>query len=1388
METNSEHYWNSRFENDWSECRGREQTLFFYKILLSSLPEWLANAMRRECMSICDFGCALGDGSDLLAQYFPGRVTGVDFAEVAIQQARETFPRLNFENWDLRERFPKNAFDVIVSSNTLEHFADPWESADKLAEFCNKAIVLLLPYREFRRHEEHEVTFDAPNIPLTVAGGKFVLTQSSVVDARLLENTEWHGEQILLVYAEGSFLHSQSVSLGHVAFEKSPAVVLQQDWAKLIEEGERRQAQFESALLAFQDGAGSVQGVEIIERLGIIHSEMQAASVNAVDKLAQCLQEKGVLEERSVNLTRELDRMRSENFRLSERMGELVNEFRGKEDALISSRAQADELLHAAMERVSTLEDITASCRELIGASLELLAQFAVGDVKHEIEALLGKLALKSFDVVEVQSFAAYHLRDVARRYVAGLPSAVFIDEGIVDGEAPIARLPVVLRLADRIRSLEDELSLAESRIKSWEREWLSTIKTVERLQLQVDVLESPQNVGVIAEKARALEATLHNIGLQVFMAWQSLIDGEDLTTARDFLEQIEADRWRRDLLNLKGTAESLVNTLSCLEQSMEELNAQVFNAWTAASENADPADARASVEAIKVDCWKDDLLHVKQLAGSSETGLANSPQSAKPLVSVVLPIYNQAEFAEQSIESVIAQTYSNWELIVLDDGSADGLAEVVRKFADDKRIKFVRQVNQKLPAALNNAFHFARGQYLTWTSADNIMAACHLERLLEALEKRPECGLAYSDYWVIDDRGLPHCDMSWRPHNRDQEIPHLIRLPNEVTLANFHESGDNFLGASFMYRRDVAQIAGRYSEKTFGGEDYDFWLRLHLITDFVHVKEPLYYYRVHDNTLSARARELRLFDNIQALLRDDQWRRNNLLASGLTPSTPETGLRPASQYSGLIAGEVDARLYSAISQGRISPSADSPIVIELDVHIRKANSDLLSKADIVICQNDFALEYIRKQPWARRLRLVKKDEANSDALHHAYALVYADKMLGLHKATEPGPLPRLDAEFKCRRVLLLVDRWAHGGVESVVSDLALQFAAEGKHVHVASFQGQAPLQTDLPHTAVRRVTFDGSVPSLVDYVGQHRIEVVNYHHCTAGVTDVQAAGASTIYTLHNCYLWFDETQRANLASVFKSMDRFIAVSPQVAQFACHNFGLDPLRMEVVPNGLPKEKLPAPSERRRKGKDKGKFNVLSLASFNRVKLQGALIAGFEKAAQDRPDLHLHLIGHPLDPVFFDEVFEQVNASPVSDQITIIPGVTRESALKLLSTSQLFALPSALEGWSIALMEAIAARCVVVASDVGSASSLVVEGGSLLLVPSPLGELDDVSFEDFRSYLACRDELHINALADAISKAYDHYDEFAAATAYQRDQLLSITDMGEMSARYCEVYR
>ncbi len=202
--------------------------------------------------------------------------------------------------------------------------------------------------------------------------------------------------------------------------------------------------------------------------------------------------------------------------------------------------------------------------------------------------------------------------------------------------------------------------------------------------------------------------------------------------------------------------------------------------------------------------------------------------------VSVVLPTYNHVQYLPQALSSLLGQTFGDFELIIVNDGSTDQTAVFLAQINHPK-IKIITQENKGLPAALNRGFEDARGAYWTWTSADNVVAPTWLEELVKALDESPEeVGYALGPYAIINDNN----QILGIERNQCFETQHWLR-----TAGN----------ASFLYRADVAKKAGVYDASLTGAEDLDMWLRLSMLTRGVHVESVLYYYRVHGNSMTAQ-------------------------------------------------------------------------------------------------------------------------------------------------------------------------------------------------------------------------------------------------------------------------------------------------------------------------------------------------------------------------------------------------------------------------------------------------------------------------------------------------------------------------------------------------------
>jgi len=238
------------------------------------------------------------------------------------------------------------------------------------------------------------------------------------------------------------------------------------------------------------------------------------------------------------------------------------------------------------------------------------------------------------------------------------------------------------------------------------------------------------------------------------------------------------------------------------------------------------------------------------ELAAADDAAL--QAHFAWPLVSVILPVYNHADMLENAAHSVLYGAYPNLELIVLDDGSNDEIEPVLQRLSINPRVRIYRQPNQKLPRALSHAHRFARGQFITWTSSDNLMAPTALETLVKRLLEHPEAMLVYADVAVIDEQGRLAKNSDYRPQNQDPQHPEIMRLHRRAEPLGFEV--DNYINACFLYRRRAAQaLECRFADDLRGLEDYDFWLRLQKIGQIQHAgnREPLYYYRIHERSMS---------------------------------------------------------------------------------------------------------------------------------------------------------------------------------------------------------------------------------------------------------------------------------------------------------------------------------------------------------------------------------------------------------------------------------------------------------------------------------------------------------------------------------------------------------
>jgi glycosyltransferase involved in cell wall biosynthesis len=185
-----------------------------------------------------------------------------------------------------------------------------------------------------------------------------------------------------------------------------------------------------------------------------------------------------------------------------------------------------------------------------------------------------------------------------------------------------------------------------------------------------------------------------------------------------------------------------------------------------------------------------------------------------RPKVSVIIPTYNHKKFISEAIQSVLDQTFRDFELIIIDDGSTDGTANVVNSFSDG-RIKYVYQSNCGRSYARNRALNIASGRYITFLDSDDLYLPDKLQLQVDFLDTHPEFGMVYTSAYCMDEAGILLNDSYMATVSGQIYKDIAFYVPVTITLP------------TVMARREVFDKVGGFDEKMERFEDTDMWRRI---------------------------------------------------------------------------------------------------------------------------------------------------------------------------------------------------------------------------------------------------------------------------------------------------------------------------------------------------------------------------------------------------------------------------------------------------------------------------------------------------------------------------------------------------------------------------------
>ena len=222
------------------------------------------------------------------------------------------------------------------------------------------------------------------------------------------------------------------------------------------------------------------------------------------------------------------------------------------------------------------------------------------------------------------------------------------------------------------------------------------------------------------------------------------------------------------------------------------------------------------------------------------------------PKVSVVIPAYNTMKYLPATLESVLQQTFADFEVLMINDGSSDGIVAWVNELTDP-RVRLISQPNQGLPGARNTGILNAQGEYVAFLDADDLWEPTKLEKQVRCLDEQPEVGVVYTWSLLVDEQG--------------QSIGRIHAGQGEGNLWKQLLLGEDPIanGSAAMVRRCCFDTVGLFDTSLKSAEDLDMWLRIAAHYPFAGIKEPLTLYRQHPHSMSKNRQ--RMFHSLRVVI-----------------------------------------------------------------------------------------------------------------------------------------------------------------------------------------------------------------------------------------------------------------------------------------------------------------------------------------------------------------------------------------------------------------------------------------------------------------------------------------------------------------------------------------
>lgn len=719
----------------------------------------------------------------------------------------------------------------------------------------------------------------------------------------------------------------------------------------------------------------------------------------------------------------------------------------------------------------------------------------------------------------------------------------------------------------------------------------------------------------------------------------------------------------------------------------------------------------------------------------------------------VVIPLYNHERYISAAIDSVLRQTRPVDEIILIDDGSIDAGFHVASELLrSDSRAHLCSQVNSGAHVAINRAIESSNSEYVAVLNSDDVFFPEKIAKSEAVFRARPNIDLLIGGVEIIDESGLAVSNGStidWldRAHRFFNDTGFIgLSLLHE----NFAVTTSNMVFRKELWKSNSGFQALRYCH------DLDF-LMTSQRNGYIHYDSAKYIsYRVHKtNTIKDSLSKIRVE-----------------IAAVLANAFRECG---HALTDGVISAKTIVALYELVKTKDLSNLA-----LMLSA-VRSTYADRGAFYRAVTSEQYFkAYEMVLEGVPTRSIPLASEPPVRLNN-------VAGDDMTSLRTAETRGVKRR-----SFLTIVIEVGSFDKGGLEKVVLDSAISFKQRGIEPIIVSVGLVGHLGTVAASHGVEvlQLPIAGRAIFYRALLKIREVKLAMSHFSRVGYQIFRDLGIPNITFIHNVYAMLAGDALSNFKADDHLVGTYISVSPKATRYASNKLGVDPAKIVTIPNGLilrehEHRALAEPADRGRLGLKLGDYVFLNVASYNLHKGHYLMAQAMDIVRRQRSDIKLVCVGNEIYPPHVQQLRDHLKNKGLESTMTL-PGFYADVA-PFLKMSDAFVLPSFIEGWSIAMNEAMFYEKPLILSDTGGASEVIENEDIGIVIDNEYGDVINLDAEtlDELAYTP-KDYLTAPDLANAMLRFANDPKKWAAAGRLGRAKVVARYDFSDVVDRYIDV--